>query len=126
MRKLLSFFLFPIYYSGMVPVAQGNSVLNTCNCAYISVVRLPVMSHLCQPYGVLISCTCNGRGQIFQCVPKVGAGPGAELDLPQTEVQWPRPLRNTEEQGDYNLDTERTEIILSATFLLVVILSFVG
>ena len=82
------------------------------------------MSHLCHPYGVLISCTCSSNGQIFQCVPKMGSGQSKELDLPQKMTKWPQPIR--QEQKHFNMETEMTEIILSATFLLVVIFSFIG
>jgi len=85
---------------------------------------------LCYPYGAGISCTCDSRKRILRCVPvvdslqsaRVGTGgmdDGLYDDLEADSLE--DELGHGAKVGD-----ERTEIILAATFLLIVILSFIA
>jgi len=83
---------------------------------------------LCYPYGAGISCTCDARKRILRCVPVVDShqsarvGAGALEDGLYDDVE---PVLD-EELGQAKVGDERTEIILAATFLLIVILSFIA
>jgi len=84
------------------------------------------MSRLCYPYGAGISCTCDGRKRILRCVPVVDALQGGQASQHQdTFYEEPDPLM-AEETMMGRAGDERTEIILAATFLLMVILSFIA
>ena len=81
------------------------------------------MSALCYPYGGSISCMCDNRGRIYRCVAQVdtihnvGQDPDPVLD--QTLVH------DSPSDPSQTLD-ERTEVILAATFLVLVVLTFVA
>ena len=84
------------------------------------------MSRLCYPYGAGISCTCDARKQILRCVPVVDALQGGQWGQHQdTFYAEPDPLMAEETLMGKAVD-ERTEIILAAIFLLMVILSFIA
>ena len=84
---------------------------------------LTTMSVLCYPYGSGISCMCDNRGRIYRCVAQVdtihnvGQDPDPVLD--QTLVH------DSPSDPSQTLD-ERTEVILAATFLVLVVLTFVA
>ena len=85
--------------------------------------KLTTMSVLCYPYGSGISCMCDNRGRIYRCVAQVdtihnvGQDPDPVLD--QTLVH------DSPSDPSQTLD-ERTEVILAATFLVLVVLTFVA
>ena len=82
------------------------------------------MSGLCYPYGAGIECTCNTRGRPVHCVPVLDYGQGG---IGEGEGEF-------YQDGDYMVDQEGlggratnadwTEVILAATFLLIIILLF--
>ena len=85
------------------------------------------MSRLCYPYGSGISCTCDARKRILTCLPVVNTPQAGQVATLQENL--------FDEHDDFLLDVsnidepktdETTEIILAATFLLIVILSFVA
>jgi len=81
---------------------------------------------VCFPYGAGVECSCGTRGRILRCRP-----------LPLDEVAGHQPPPGDgpgqvyEELGQMlspalGEEDERTEILLAATFLLIVILAFIG
>ena len=86
------------------------------------------MSRLCYPYGAGISCTCDARKRILRCIPVVDTVQTGQLGQQQHSdpfYEEPDPLLAEESQVG-RVGDERTEIILAATFLLMVILSFIA
>ena len=100
---------------------------------------------LCYPYGRGVSCICDNRGHIYKCfasrdtMPGVGGvGDGDGFGVDGGEALLSRDDRADgllgDEMGlagmsgrgsrDRGLD-ERTEIILAATFLVLIVLAFI-
>ena len=84
------------------------------------------MSRLCYPYGAGISCTCDARKRILSCLPVVDALQGCQAGQHQDSFYEEQDTLVVEEPLLGKAGDERTEIILAATFLLMVILSFVA
>ena len=103
---------------------------------------------MCYPYGMGVSCICDARGRIYKCFPSLeglqGGGSGGPNDdhLLQGEAMLSRDDRSDSGPGGLlgdDLDfegltggggsrrglDERTEIILAATFLVLIILAFI-
>ena len=91
---------------------------------------------LCFPYGSDVECSCGARGRILRCRPlpldqvarpgPQGDGPGQVLSpLPDCLLQVYEELGSmlTPDLGEVD---ESTELLLAATFLLIVILTFIG
>lgn len=87
------------------------------------------MSRLCFPYGAGIECTCDGRTKrILRCI-SILASSGQGKEPPSIADSYYEdpdvlPVESESERGDGG--DERTELLLAATFLLMVILSFLG
>jgi len=94
---------------------------------------------LCYPYTAGVVCICDGRGRIYKCFPD--ASPDAVGGLNGDHGTEALLSRDALESGDFafspdgdlvpidrdrdrGLD-ERTEIILAATFLVLIVLAFV-
>ena len=105
---------------------------------------------MCYPYGMGVSCICDSRGRIYKCFPSLeaiqaaaggGGGDGDFDGLDDADVGEALLARDGELLGDdfSGLDgfgggrgrgrrsglDERTEIILAATFLVLIILAFI-
>lgn len=104
--------------------------------------------NLCYPYGSGVSCICDGRSRIFKCFPSfdsLNSGPKASGDLDLTGEAMLRGDDRNDPNGilsgeEFNamdgfggqiasrrrgVFDERTEIILAATFLVLIILAFI-
>ncbi len=107
---------------------------------------------MCYPYGVGVSCICDSRGRIYKCFPNAldvggggGGGGGGDGDLmlegELVDVDGDGMIderdllamaadaaeaeaRMRRGGGGRGLD-ERTEIILAATFLVLIVLAFI-
>ena len=95
---------------------------------------------MCYPYGMGVSCICDARGRIYKCFPNL-----ENLDDPHHQEEALMSSRDGRDDGGMlggddvgMLDSltggsssrsrgldERTEIILAATFLVLVILTFI-
>ena len=82
------------------------------------------MSRLCYPYGAGISCTCSASKRILSCVPVMDSVAGQERFYDTEDVMAVAGQESDQETVEAGGGDERTEIILAATFLLIVILSF--
>ncbi|XP_059087357.1 uncharacterized protein LOC131883801 [Tigriopus californicus] len=96
---------------------------------------------MCYPYGMGVSCICDNRGRIYKCFPNLENIPTDHNHDPNGEAMLSRDDRAesgllgddmsvidtlTGNAGrDRGLD-ERTEIILAATFLVLIILAFIS
>ena len=70
------------------------------------------MSHLCHPYGALITCVCNQQGGIYKCFPTEKETAQMTGDMKQDKTTMA------------SMDG-RTEIVLATTFLVLVVLLFI-
>ena len=107
---------------------------------------------VCYPYGIGVSCVCDGRGRIYRCdFPNVGlikGGPGGSngggnIDVDAQHLLNDEAILSRDDragEGDLESDVfgdmtssphgrrgldERTEIILAATFLVLIVLAFI-
>ena len=99
---------------------------------------------MCYPYGMGVSCICDARGRIYKCFPSLdalqsaGGHDGQGGDLGPGEAMLSRDDRSDPGMLGDDLDfeglggpgsrrglDERTEIILAATFLVLIILAFI-
>jgi len=78
------------------------------------------MSAMCYPYGSGITCVCDGGGNIFRCFPDLGQ----EAEATKRRRVSDRPPGIYRE--DFTLLDGGTELVLAVTFLVLVILIFVG
>ena len=112
---------------------------------------------VCYPYGIGVSCVCDGRGRIYRCdFPNVGlmkgggggSNGGGNIDVDAQHLLNDEAILSRDDRagefgtggsglendilgdigssshGRRGLD-ERTEIILAATFLVLIVLAFI-
>ena len=103
---------------------------------------------MCYPYGMGVSCICDARGRIYKCFPSLDAlqasDHGGGVNGAGGDLAGEAMLSRDDRAGDagmmgddlgFDLDggglrrrrglDERTEIILAATFLVLIILAFI-
>jgi len=79
------------------------------------------MSTMCYPYGSGITCVCDGGGNIFRCFPDLGQE-AAEATKRRRVADRPAGIY----REDFTLLDGGTELVLAVTFLVLVVLIFVG